>query len=222
MKIIWTGELDRRKKFETLIAEGHQKMRQHYGPTHKKNWQQELEDLFRIENDLRRKKVLVLGCGSNGGTEEHREYHSSGDKEMYQPWLCRVLHQLAIEVIGVDIGDLDGELFQHYQHDLLSKNALAMVPDHSIDLAYSRLLFSSPELGKLINRCNLRDTEVDRRIDALMVESHYDSPSAWASTKSAHFLWKRLKPCIERVVKADGIFFYNESSALPMDYFLPK
>ena len=47
--------------------------------------------------------------------------------------------------MGVDIGDLDGEAFEHYYVNLGIPGALDFFPSHSFDALQDSRLFGSPE-----------------------------------------------------------------------------
>jgi hypothetical protein len=97
---------------------------------------------------------------------------------------------VGIDCIGIDVGNLSGETFEHHQLDLLQPGALDFIPDHSIDLANSYGFLNSPELEK-------RVTGTERFTDA--------SPEA--SRKAEEVLF----PQLERIVKPEGYFLYCEN-----------
>jgi hypothetical protein len=47
--------------------------------------------------------------------------------------------------VGVDFGDLEHEVFEHYQVDLGRPGALDFLPEHSFDAVQDSRLFGSPE-----------------------------------------------------------------------------
>jgi hypothetical protein len=47
--------------------------------------------------------------------------------------------------VGVDFGDLEKELFEHYRVDLGKPGALGFIPDASFDAIQDSRLFGSPE-----------------------------------------------------------------------------
>ena len=69
--------------------------------------------LTALSHDLSGKTILDLGCGHNPSEEEKRKFPND---RIFEPWLCRALHYLNIRAIGIDLGNLDGELFEHYQY----------------------------------------------------------------------------------------------------------
>lgn len=68
-----------------------------------------------------------------------------GSRE-YEPWLCRALSFLGADPVGIDLGNLDGEEFEHYQIDLSKPGALDFLPDKSFDFINSEAFGSSPQL----------------------------------------------------------------------------
>jgi hypothetical protein len=103
----------------------------------------QLKYILEVLEDTEGKKILVLGCGSS-----YPENYSC-DRREFEPWLCRAIHYLGIDVIGVDIRTLEGEQFEHYRADLSKTGSLSFLGDHSIDLACEYKLFDSPTLPRL-------------------------------------------------------------------------
>ena len=99
--------------------------------------------LWGVSGEVRGKTILDLGCGSN---QPSLEGGGIFNDSTYEPWLCRGLHLLGANPIGVDIGSLDGEEFTHHQVDLSRLDSLKEIPDGSVDLANAKQLFSSPFL----------------------------------------------------------------------------
>lgn len=144
--------------------------------------QQQLYVLASCVDKLEGKTILDLGCGCN-----HSTFDSDRNRAgmTYDPWLCRALNELGVKCIGVDKGNLDGELFEHHGYtDLTLPNSLNFIPNHSANVANARLLFSSPELSE---------------------RGRFYSP-AEASDK----LKQILLPQLERIVKPEGYFVYEE------------
>ncbi len=110
------------------------------------------KDKYKPE-DLQKMHSLVL--------EENAYDSLISENREFEPWLCRVLKELGAEPVGIDIGNLEGEEFEHYQIDLTKKGALDFLPSESFDLIFSRLLASSPQLEFMIDK---------GEIDILMVE----------------------------------------------------
>ena len=106
-----------------------------------------------LKGNFSKKRVLDLGCGSASGTYESMEF----DPKDYEPWLCRALSELGASPIGVDIGDLRGEVFEHYTKNLLLPNSLDFIGDNSIDVAHAGLLYDSPTLERMGGFRGLRE-----------------------------------------------------------------
>lgn len=116
---------------------------------------QQVEPILQLLNgDIKGKKILDLGCGSSLETYEAKEF----DPKMYEPWLCRALFDAGANPIGIDVGNLDFEMFEHYRVDLLSQNSLDFFENNSIDLAHADLLYDSPTLEQMSGCSRLRDT----------------------------------------------------------------
>jgi SAM-dependent methyltransferase len=139
------------------------------------------------------KTFLDLGCGSKGGSEDNVKY-----PYRFEPWLTRVLTKLGVTVVGIDVGDLAGEPFEHHAIDLLCPNALDRFADHSFDITHSSALYSSPELGK---RTSPPETKWPRE-----------------SLDSAKKLLEVLLPQITRVTALDGYYLFREQ----IDYLRKK
>ncbi|MFA6198145.1 MAG: hypothetical protein WC734_03265 [Patescibacteria group bacterium] len=73
-------------------------------------------------------------------------YESGTISRRFEPWFCRLLLELGAKPVGIDIGNLEGEQFEHHRADLVKENALAFLPDHSFDGVFSDYLFNSPML----------------------------------------------------------------------------
>lgn len=139
--------------------------------------------------DLEGKKILDLGCGSNGGTYEYDHL----EQTRWQPWLCRLLHAIGVRPIGIDVGVLDNEPFQHYQIDLAKEDALKAIPDASIDLVCAFSFLDSPEL-----ELRLRNWK-----------GIAENPT-YNAAYSARKVMPVLFPQIKRVLKPDGTFIHSE------------
>lgn len=138
------------------------------------------------------KRILDLGCGSTGSTEESSEHYSSG-LSLYHPWLCRTLDRLGAYPIGVDIGELQHERFETHRVSLLIPDALKDIPDGTVDIVHSRALFDSPELYEQFQKY---------------------LPAPWLDMdKRDDYLMALLQPQIVRVLKPYGVFVYSRSIA---------
>ena len=104
------------------------------------------------DHDLHGKTIVDLGCGATGGHAE-RAVHKRG----YEPWLCRMLLKLGARPIGIDIGSLDGEKFEHCSVDLGLPKALDNVlPAGIADAVNVRLLYNSETKAKGFRHGGLR------------------------------------------------------------------
>ncbi len=107
--------------------------------------------------DLQGQKILDIACGSNtsrapGLIHVNSPFGKStlrqakeGYTTLFEPWFCRILLVLGAKPVGVDMGDLDGETFDHYHVDLGKPGALDFLPGHSFDAVQDSRLFGSPE-----------------------------------------------------------------------------
>ena len=113
---------------------------------------------FRRLSTVRGKRVLDLGCGSNTSKAPASIYINTpfGEKRIhvsdtekytaqFEPWFCRILLALGAHPVGIDLGDLDNEEFEHYRVDLGQREALDFMPGHSFDAIQDSRLFGSPE-----------------------------------------------------------------------------
>lgn len=87
------------------------------------------------------KRVLDLACGSNSS----RSPVTSLRTAEFEPWMCRLLLALGAHPVGLDIGDLAGEAFEHHQVDLGITGSLDFLPTASFDAIHESRLFGSPE-----------------------------------------------------------------------------
>ncbi len=115
-----------------------------------------LSNSYAKVSDLKNKKILDIACGSNtskapaslffrtlGGRSF--ENTSRGVTALFEPWFCRILFQLGAEPVGIDMGDLENEFFEHFRADLGQPGALDFLPSHSFDAVQDSRLFGSPE-----------------------------------------------------------------------------
>ena len=95
------------------------------------------------------KRILDIACGSRTSKAPPgvtRILPSEGGyTSLFEPWLCRILSSLGAQPVGIDIGDLDGESFEHYRLDLSRAGALDFLPPRSFDAVHDSRLFGSPE-----------------------------------------------------------------------------
>jgi len=111
---------------------------------------------FQNLSDIQNKRILDIACGSNTSKipaslnndtsfGEMKFGHSRGYTALFEPWFCRILFELEAMPVGVDFGDLEPEVFIHYQVNLGKPGALDFLPSHSFDGIQDSRLFGSPE-----------------------------------------------------------------------------
>jgi hypothetical protein len=114
---------------------------------------------------IKGQRILDIACGSStskapvvvhvkgpfGNTKIHN-HSTSGFTAQFEPWFCRILLELEAQPVGVDIGDLEGEAFEHYNADLGMIGALDFLPSQCFDGVQDSRLFGSPEFTKQFPR----------------------------------------------------------------------
>ncbi len=85
--------------------------------------------------------ILDLACGSNSSRSPVTGLRTAE----FEPWMCRLLLALGAHPVGVDIGDLAGEAFEHHRVDLGVPGALDFLASGSFDAIHESRLFGSPE-----------------------------------------------------------------------------
>jgi hypothetical protein len=103
-------------------------------------------------------RILDIACGSNTsrapafvfvntpfGEQRIPIPSTEGYTAQFEPWFCRILAELGADAVGVDMGDLSQETFEHYAADLGQPGALHFLPDASFDGVQDSRLFGSPE-----------------------------------------------------------------------------
>lgn len=149
-----------------------------------------LQAIGGIEN-LKGKTFLDLGCGSKNTKYSIDRPNPGYDHEQFEPWLCRMLPYLGTKTIGVDIQNLDEETFEHYTADLLKENSLSFLPDNSVDIAHTRWMICAPSVIKAV--CGDKKIEERKQVN-----------------KSRKKVLDLLIPQLERIVKPEGVFVYND------------
>ncbi len=142
--------------------------------------------------DLTSVRILDLGCGT--------AFLYGGDNvatQTYAPWLCRIIHSLGGNVVGVDIGPLDGEIFPYRNIDLLTREI--GLEDGSINLVHARGLLTSPRLGGL-----------EIGVHVLSMEN--------ARQEVGQKFLDILKPQLRRIVKEEGYFLHYDSISNQYDF----
>jgi hypothetical protein len=117
-----------------------------------------LTNSFERISSIQGKRVLDIACGSNSSKAPASLYINKPIGEMtmgrragkgytalFEPWFCRILFELGANPVGVDFGDMEPEVFEHYRVDLGVEGSLDFLPDHSFDAVQDSRLFGSPE-----------------------------------------------------------------------------
>ena len=151
------------------------------------------ERLSKIQN----KRILDIACGSNTSKAPASLYIDTPFGEMrmgrtgkgytaqFEPWFCRILFELGADPVGVDFGDLEGEVFVHYRVDLGQMGALDFLPDRSFDALQDSRLFGSPEFT----------AQFPHQADRLKIA-------------------QEIKRQEQRLLKTDGIMIHSDAHAL--------
>jgi hypothetical protein len=111
---------------------------------------------FESLSDLKDKRILDIACGSNTSKMPRSIFVNTpfgeismggkrGYTALFEPWFCRLLFDLGARPVGVDLGNLDQEVFEHYRIDLGDTGALGSFEDRSFDAIQDSRLFGSPE-----------------------------------------------------------------------------
>ena len=112
----------------------------------------------RISN-VHGKRILDIASGSNTSLAPSSLYVNAplgerrigpemkGYTALFEPWFCRILVEMSANPVGVDMGDLEGEVFEHYHVDLRQLGALNFFPARSFDAVQDSRLFGSPEFS---------------------------------------------------------------------------
>ena len=100
-----------------------------------------LMDAFGTLSAVRDQRVLDIACGSSSS----RSPVTGRQTAEFEPWMCRLLLELGARPVGIDIGDLAGEAFEHHRVDLGLPGALDFLATGSFDAVHESRLFGSPE-----------------------------------------------------------------------------
>lgn len=122
-----------------------------------------LIDTFGGLSAVSNQRILDIACGSNSSqappslsintplqTSTFANTSGHSHTALFEPWFCRILLALGATPVGIDFGDLSGEIFEHYQVDLTKIGALDFLPSHSFDAVQDSRLFGSPEFTALL------------------------------------------------------------------------
>jgi len=100
-----------------------------------------LSDAFGSLSATRGQAVLDIACGSSSSGSPVTGRQTAE----FEPWMCRLLVELGAHPVGLDIGDLAGEAFEHHRVDLGVPGALDFLAPGSFDAIHESRLFGSPE-----------------------------------------------------------------------------
>ncbi len=100
-----------------------------------------LADAFGPLSAIRGQAILDIACGSNSSRSPVTGLQTSE----FEPWMCRMLLALGAHPVGIDIGDLAGEAFEHHGVDLGVPGAMDFLPSGTFDAIHESRLFGSPE-----------------------------------------------------------------------------
>jgi hypothetical protein len=144
------------------------------------------------------RRVLDIACGSSTsrapsfvfvdtpfGEQTIPIASTEGYTAQFEPWFCRILLELGADPVGLDMGSLDSETFEHYPVDLGQPGALDFLPERSFDAVHDSRLFGSPEFTAQF------PNQADR-------------------IKIAREIWKQE----QRVLKKDGIVIHSDAASL--------
>jgi hypothetical protein len=200
---LWKHEPDR-----ILVASAIQALDTRYGLNNKIVNESGVEDVVkqmfgRLANafgslsNMRGKIILDIACGSNTSKAPAMAYINTpfgemtvgrtkdGYSAMFEPWFCRILFELGADAVGIDFGDLEGELFTHYRVDLGQIGVLNFLPDRSFDAVQDSRLFGSPEFT----------AQFQNRSDHIKIA-------------------QEIRHQERRVLKAEGIVIHSDAEAL--------
>jgi hypothetical protein len=159
-----------------------------------------LANSFEKLSDIRGKKILDVACGSNTSKAPASLFidtpfgqktigrSNQGYTAQFEPWFCRILFELGAHPVGVDVGDLESEVFEHYRVDLGEIGALDFLPDHSFDGVQDSRLFGSPEFT----------AQFPNQADRLKIA-------------------QEIKRQEQRLLKANGIVIHSDAQAFDSD-----
>jgi len=99
-----------------------------------------LEKFSEMLDGLEGRKILDVGCGNTSRIDSSSAYSQKNDRN-YEPWFCRALQMAGGHAIGIDIGNLDTEEFEHYQDNFLNPHIYDRFDDSSFDGVLSSSLF---------------------------------------------------------------------------------
>lgn len=107
-----------------------------------------LQRAFGSLAQVRGKRILDIASGSNSS----RSPTTGQRTALFEPWFSRLVLALGAEPVALDMGDLEGERFEHHRIDLGWPGALDFLADASFDGVQDSRLFGSPEFRKAYPR----------------------------------------------------------------------
>jgi len=107
-----------------------------------------LQRAFGSLAQVRDKRILDIASGSNSS----RSPRTGKRTALFEPWFSRLTLALGAEPVALDLGDLEGERFEHHRVDLGRPGALDFLADASFDGVQDSRLFGSPEFRKAYPR----------------------------------------------------------------------
>jgi 2-polyprenyl-3-methyl-5-hydroxy-6-metoxy-1,4-benzoquinol methylase len=111
------------------------------------NMQAKLGVIMHKLGEIKGKTILDIGCGAVNSWDYGGSV-SAEQERYYDPWLCRVAHELGAKVTGIDGASSPNEEYTHIKENLLHfENIVKQFLDHSIDLACAWSFFDSPNLA---------------------------------------------------------------------------
>ena len=123
-----------------------------------------LMDAFGPLSAIRGQTVLDIACGSNSSRSPATGHRTAA----FEPWMCRLLLELGARPVGIDIGDLADEVFEHHRVDLGVPGALDFLATGSFDAVHESRLFGSPEFraahGRATERIRREIHRQERRV----------------------------------------------------------
>jgi len=137
-----------------------------------------LMDAFGSLSAIRGQAVLDIACGSSSS----RSPVTGRQTSEFEPWMCRLLLELGAHPVGLDIGDLADEAFEHHRVDLGVLGALDFLATGSFDAIHESRLFGSRVSFRARGRHRTdssRDPPPGAPRAAARRDSHPQRRSAW-------------------------------------------
>ena len=106
-----------------------------------KEFDARLRGAFGSLEAVRGKRILDLASGSNSSRSPKTRRRTA----LFEPWFSRLLVELGADPVAIDLGDLEGEAFEHHRVDLGATGALDVLEDATFDGVQDSRLFGSPE-----------------------------------------------------------------------------